>query len=203
MISGSADDDVSSGTAESDQIYGGDGKDQLFGKAGDDEIDGGGGDDELLGGDGNDELRGGSGNDELFGGSGNDELFGGAGDDELRGGDGNDVLNGGAGIDALFGGSGADKFYIDAIHDLPDFVMDFKPEEGDSVWLKFGDLPRTKRSFPKELNYHNVQLKANGDVRVRLVSEGWLELVKLKRSDLTMTVDDFGKEVRLTFVKKF
>ena len=193
MISGSADADVVSSAAESDKIYGGDGEDQLLGKAGDDEIDGGGGDDELLGGDGNDELRGGS---------GNDELFGGAGDDELRGGDGDDVLNGGAGIDALFGGPGADKFYIDDFHDLPDFVMDLKPEEGDSVWLNFNDLQRTKRSFPKELDYHNVQLKANGDVRVRLANEEWFELVKLKRSDLTMTVDDFGKEVRLTFVKR-
>ena len=67
---------------------------------------------------------------------GDDEIRGYGGDDELHGGAGDDVLIGGKGSDIMFGGPGADIFVIDFLTDVPDEVMDFRPEEGDSLLLR-------------------------------------------------------------------
>jgi hypothetical protein len=58
-------------------------------------------------------------------------------------------------------------------------------------------------SFPKKLTAGNIEVDFKGDVRVRLLNDKWLEVAKLGRSDLTLNVNDLGKEVHLTFSKTF
>ena len=59
--------------------------------------------------------------------------------------------------------------------------------------LRFKQTPRSK----------NIQLNSKGIVTVRLVGEDQFEIVKLKRTDLTLKIDDFGGGIRLIFTKKF
>ena len=93
---------------------------------------------DIVGSSNDDTLTGTAGKDEIIGGSGNDILNGGAGDDVLRGGQGDDVLYGGIGVDRLYGGLGADRFVFDLNVSEIDEIMDFNPEQGDTVWLQLG-----------------------------------------------------------------
>ncbi|MGD8524662.1 MAG: retention module-containing protein [Thioalkalispiraceae bacterium] len=135
-------DDVLHGTGGVDDIDGGAGNDVILGAGGDDRLAGGddndilegkGGDDLLRGGEGNDVLDGGAGNDQLIGNTGDDLLAGQIGDDQLLGGQGDDVLIGGKGADTLDGGGGADVFKYTTLEDAGDTILDFKPQQGDSI----------------------------------------------------------------------
>jgi hypothetical protein len=148
----------------------------------------------------NDAIIGTDSSDEIYGYDGDDELQGGAGDDVLVGGAGDDVLVGGTGFDIVFGGAGSDKFVIDIERDMPDEIRDFRPEEGDSLWLRFRHTPRDR--FPKKLELSNIEIDYDGDVAIRLINEEQFKIVKIRRSDLTLTVDDLGDDIRLTFTKK-
>ncbi len=78
--------------------------------------------------------------------------------------------------------------------------MDFRPEEGDTVWLRFKETPRP--NFPRKIEIQNIQIDFDGDVEIQLINEEQFKIVKLNRSGLKLKVDDFGDEVRLTFTKK-
>jgi hypothetical protein len=156
-------------------------------------------DDTIVGTVKDDRIEGGAGDDQLRGGTGDDELLGGTGDDELRGGSGDDTLIGGSGFDILFGGSGSDRFIIDIAADAPDEIMDFRPEDGDTILLRFRRAPESRLG---EYEIKNVLLDARGEVTVQLINEDQFRVVKLRRSDLTLRVDDYGQDVRLIFTKK-
>ncbi len=144
----------------------------------------------------------GSGDDDtIVGTESDDEIHGQDGDDWILGREGNDILVGGRGTDILFGGPGADQFVIDFISDLPDEIDDFRPEEGDTLLLRFEYDPQSDFKF-KELTIKNVEIDYDGDVTMQLLNEDQFDVVKLKRSDLTLKVDDLGDDVRLIFTKK-
>ena len=86
--------------------------------------------------DGHDLFIGSAARDLVFGGAGRDEIYGGDGADRLYGGDGDDFLSGGRGTDRLYGGAGADTFCFDGSFGK-DHVMDFNPEDGDSLMFIF------------------------------------------------------------------
>ena len=136
-------------------------------------------------------------NDIVIGTDDDDEIRGFDGDDELRGGAGNDILIGGLGSDILFGGSGADNFLIEFLKDVPDEIMDFRPEEGDTFSLR---LPDTEQS---EIKANSFRVDRKGMVTFQLRSGQQIEAVKLNRSDLSLQVDGIGKEIRLIFAVKF
>jgi len=165
----------------------------------DDELRGGLGNDQIDGGTGNDELKGGVGDDQLQGGTGDDELEGGDGNDDLEGGAGNDILIGGTGFNTLFGGAGSDRFIIDIERDIPDEILDFRPEEGDTLYLRFKPAPEEKLG---EYQIKNVHLDVGGEITVKLINEEQFQVVKLRRSDLTLEVDDYGQDIQLRFTKK-
>ncbi len=155
-------------------------------------------------------------NEILSGGDGDDLLRGGGGDDELKGGDGNDVLIGGSGRDRLHGGFGADRFVIDFTAAEPDEIVDFKPEEGDTLWLQqqggsagAGQRQETKSGKDKRVRFDlkkitvdNVRLKYNGDIEVRVEGRNWEKIVGIKRSDLRMKVEPGDDRLRFVFSKK-
>ena len=142
-------------------------------------------------------MLGTAGDDELQGGAGDDELLGGAGDDELRGGSGNDTLTGGKGIDALFGGAGADRFVVDYLSEVPDIIMDFKPEEGDSIFLKFLD------EHPTEFKSDDFHLSDKGVLFMQLAGGERVDVVRLRRTDLSFKVDTVGKRLEFRFKVNF
>ena len=93
---------------------------------------------------GDDWLTGGAGDDYISGLTGSDVLFGGDGDDFLVGSvsDANTVYFDSTEVDYLYGGAGADRFEFGdwggAFYrgeDSHGVVMDFRPEEGDSILL--------------------------------------------------------------------
>jgi hypothetical protein len=130
-----------------------------------------------------------------------DEIRGEDGDDRLQGLAGDDILIGGRGADILFGGAGSDQFVIDFISGLPDEIGDFRPEEGDTLLLRFEYNPQAE--FPKKRpTIGNIKIDYDGDVTMQLLNEDQFEVVKLKRSDLKLKVDDLGDDIRLTFTKK-
>jgi len=174
-IIGTPDSDALEGTAAAEEIMGGDG---------DDVVDGGSGDDVVDGGQGDDELHGGSGNDELIGGSGNDELVG------------------GDGVDVMIGGSGADRFVIDVpAGDMadwqPDQIFDFRPEEGDTVVLRYLNVSDRK------LGAKNIYLNSRGELRMNIADATGGGLVNLYRSDLNFEYEADDREVTLKFKRNF
>jgi surface adhesion protein len=160
----------------------------INGTEGNDIVMGTDGDDEISGFDGDDELRGGAGDDTLMGGRGSDIMFGGAGDDTLMGGRGSDIM---------FGGSGSDNFVIDFLTDVPDEVMDFRPEEGDTLSLRLSDTVKRK------IVANSIRLDAKGVVTFQLLGGKQIEAVKLNRLDLSLRVGGVGKDIRLFWTVKF
>jgi hypothetical protein len=184
------------------------------------QVSGTDGNDTVRGAATNDELAGHDGNDLLKGGDGDDLLEGGNGDDELRGENGNDVLIGGSGIDRLYGGLGADRFVIDIDASLEaDVIMDFKPEEGDTIWLELEKSARfrmkDKKKMPtkikagnvqldyKKVTIENVRIDYDGDVEVQFKGKSWVKVVGIKRSDLKVKAKQDGQNISFTFTKRF
>jgi hypothetical protein len=156
----------------------------------------------INGSDGDDRLAGTVSNDTIRAGAGDDIIEGGPGDDQLHGGDGDDVLIGGIGLDRLFGGLGADEFVIDILTDEADEILDFNPEEGDTIVLK---VDRSKNSvvvLPGRIKVNNFQMKSNGDLRAKFGGKTWNKLVNINRSDLVVNVKDDGHKVVLKFRKR-
>jgi Ca2+-binding RTX toxin-like protein len=170
-----------------ENIFGSDDNDTLFGTSGIDEIFGGYGNDILTGNDGDDLLRGGYGDDILNGGNGNDVL---------RGGDGDDVLSGGPGIDRLYGGLGADRFVFDIDSMETDEVMDFNPNQNDTLWLQ-SNYPVNK------LTPDDVRIDNEGDIEVQLVHENWSRIVRLHQNNLEFDVEEMTDGLQLHFTRRF
>ncbi len=142
-------------------------------------------------------INGTEGNDIVMGTDGDDEISGFDGDDELRGGAGDDTLIGGRGSDIMFGGSGSDNFVIDFLTDVPDEIMDFRPEEGDTLSLRFSDTVKRK------IVANSIRLDAKGIVTLQLLGGKQIEAVKLNRLDLSLRVDGVGKDIRMVWTVKF
>lgn len=148
-----------------------------------------------------DPIVGSGGDDTIIGTDDDDEIRGEAGDDRIQGRAGDDVLIGGSGADILFGGAGSDQFIIDFVWGRPDEVIDFSPEEGDTLLLRFAYNPQDE--FPrKRPTIRNIKIDYDGDVTMSLINEDQFDIVKLRRSDLTLKVDDLGEDIRLIFTKK-
>ena len=156
----------------------------------------------INGSDGDDRLVGTVSNDTIKAGAGDDFIKGGPGDDQLHGGDGDDVLIGGIGFDRFFGGPGADEFVIDILTHEPDEILDFMPEEGDTIVLKFDRSKKSVVVLPDRIKVNNFQIKSNGDLRVKFSGKKWNKLVNINRSNLEIKVRDEGQKVVLSFAKK-
>ena len=125
------------------------------------------------------------------------------------------MLVGGPGLDILYGGPGADQFVIDLIEQEVDEIMDFAPEEGDTLWIQPRRPVRGKKKISssiglgqvevdyKRLTVDNVRLGYNGDVEFRFEGRGWEKIAGIKRSDLKLTVTQEGERLRLRFRRKF
>jgi len=148
-----------------------------------------------------DKVVGGDGDDELVGSPGNDQLKGGDGDDELVGGYGNDLLAGGKGVDTFYGGPGADVFVIDVPaggqFDEPDKIFDFRPEEGDTVVLRYVNVSERRAGM------QNIYVNSRGEVKMELSDKEGGGLVNVFRSDMDVTYEVDDRELRLRFKKKF
>lgn len=144
-----------------------------------------------------DPIDGTDGNDLVTGTDGDDKICGFDGDDELRGGAGDDILIGGRGSDIMFGGSGADNFVIDYISLEPDEIMDFRPEEGDTLSLRLLDTAR------QQIVTNSIGLNSKGVITFQLLGGKQVEAVNLNRRDLSLKVDAVGKKIYLGFSLKF
>ena len=145
----------------------------------------------------------GSGEDDtIIGTASDDEIHGGAGDDVIQGNAGDDVIVGGLGTDILWGGPGSDQFIIDFISEHADEVADFRPEDGDTILLRFRHAPQSRLRLP-DIRIKDIEIDYDGDVTMQLLNEDQFEVVKLRRSDLRLEVDDLGGDIRLIFTKKF
>jgi hypothetical protein len=138
----------------------------------------------------------------VLGTKGDDKLIGGERSDELYGDKGNDTLIGGRDSDLLFGGAGADTFVADINDGVPDEVMDFNVEEGDTVVLSFNGKPRKDFKAPSRFTIKNFQINRKGEVRIKISDSEWLTFMKLNQSNLSFKVKDIGKNVHLSFEKK-
>ncbi len=170
-------------TAEN--IFGSDGNDSLFGTSASDAIAGGNGNDILAGNDGDDVLRGDS------------------GDDVLRGGNGDDVLYGGPGIDRLYGGPGADQFVF-AIDELgTDEVMDFNPEQNDTVLLQSRYTEMDTRTTTDEITGERVRIDDEGTVEVQSQNGEWVRTVRLNQTNLKINGRETIGGLQLFFIREF
>jgi len=161
------------------------------------------GNDSLAGTSGGDEIVGGNGNDVLAGKGGDDVLLGGNGDDLLLGGTGDDVLFGGRGIDRLYGGPGADRFvyFVDTLE--IDEVMDFNPEQNDTVFLKrkYSDIDINSAS--NEITADDVRIDDAGDVEIRLNHSDWTRVIRLHEQNLELNSQELTEGLLLTFRRRF
>ena len=138
---------------------------------------------DIVGSSDDETLTGTAGKDEIIGGRGNDILNGGADDDVLRGGQGDDVLYGGIGVDRLYGGLGADRFVFDLNLLEIDEIMDFNPEQGDTVLLQFGQSNKNDElQFDfKNFNNDDVRVNPDGDLEIESEHEIWIIAVNARR----------------------
>jgi Ca2+-binding RTX toxin-like protein len=157
----------------------------------------------ILGSDGNDTLFGTSGNDEIAGGNGNDFLVGNDGDDVLRGGDGDDVLYGGAGFDRLYGGLGADRFVFDINAMEADEVMDFNPDQNDTVWLQNKYTEMATDTASSALTADDVRVDDEGGVEVRIANSAWTRIVGLNQGNLHVSTREVTGALQLHFTRQF
>ncbi len=135
--------------------------------------------------------------DVLIGDEGNDLIVGGDGDDELQGGSGDDILIGGKGADRLLGGFGADQFILDLDAAEMDEIIDFSPDEGDTLVLQWD------HKTTKNLTKTNVKLDYKGNLQVDAGSGNWKKIVNIKRGNLTFRIEQKGAKAYLRFSSSF
>ena len=177
-----------------ENIFGSDDNDSLLGTSGGDEIIGGNGNDVLAGYDGDDVLRGGNGDDVLRGGNG---------DDVLRGGNGDDVLYGGLGSDQLYGGPGADRFVFAIDETGADEVMDFNPEQNDTVFLQRKYTEMDINTTPDEITGENIRIDDEGTVEVQSQNSNWVTAVRLNQTNLKINSREVTGGLQLFFTRQF
>ncbi|MDJ0881621.1 MAG: hypothetical protein QNJ56_08225 [Gammaproteobacteria bacterium] len=145
----------------------------------------------------NDSIHGTPQADVLIGDEGNDLIYGGDGDDVLQGGSGEDILIGGKGVDRLYGGFGADQFILDLDATEMDEIIDFSPDEGDTLVLQWS------KKTTKNLTENNVKLDYKGNIKVDVGSGHWKKIVDIKRSNLTFRIEQKGAKAYLKFSNSF
>ncbi len=119
-----------------------------------------------------------------------------AADNEISGTSGDDLLIGTPGTDRFFGGDGADVFVINYLSTVADAIVDFDPEEGDSLELTFdspGNLP-----FKQE----NFSINRKGVVRIRIGARE-RDVARLNQTDLQLKLDSRKGRYFLRFSKNF
>jgi hypothetical protein len=159
--------------------------------------------DTLYGTTDNDEIWGGNGNDFLTGNDGDDVLRGGNGDDVLRGGNGDDVLDGGVGIDRLYGGLGADRFVFDMDAIEADEVIDFNPDQNDTIFLRRKYSEMDTNTKPYEITGESVRIDAEGDVEIQLKNSNWARIVRLNQHNLELNSREITGGLQLFFTRRF
>ena len=157
----------------------------------------------IFGSDDNDSLLGTSGSDEIFGGNGNDVLAGNDGDDVLRGGNGDDVLYGGPGSDRLYGGPGADRFVFAIDETGADEVMDFNPEQNDTVFLQRKYTEMDINTTTERITGESVRVDDKGNVEVQSKNGNWTRIAKLKQTNLQVNSVDVTGGLQLSFTRRY
>ena len=159
--------------------------------------------DSLLGTSFSDEIFGGNGNDVLAGNDGDDVLRGGNGDDVLRGGNGDDVLYGGLGNDRLYGGPGADRFVF-AIDEMgADEVMDFNPEQNDTVFLQRKYTEMDINTTTEKITGESVRIDDKGSIEVQSKNGNWTRIARLKQTNLQINSVDVTGGLQLFFTRRY
>jgi hypothetical protein len=110
---------------------------------------------------------------------------------------GDDVLIGGRGSDILIGGLGADQFVFDIDFDGVDQVLDFSPEQGDTLILE------QTRSQLSKLTTNDIKLNSKGELQVRLHDKRWRSIVQLHQPRLTFKIQQSGGRAILRFRTRF
>ena len=110
---------------------------------------------------------------------------------------GDDILIGGKGSDILFGGPGRDSFVIEFLSGAPDEIMDFRPEEGDTLSLSDADAEQLEGSIKR------FRINRKGVVTYQFIGGKEIEAVKLNRHDLSLEDDPVGKGIRLNLSVRF
>ena len=159
--------------------------------------------DSLLGTSGSDEIVGGNGNDVLAGNDGDDVLRGGSGDDVLHGGNGDDVLYGGLGIDRLYGGPGADRFVFAIDETGADEVMDFNPEQNDTVFLQRKYTEMDINTTAEKITGESVRIDDKGNVEVQSKNGNWTRIARLKQTNLQINSVDLTGGLELSFTRQY
>ena len=157
----------------------------------------------IFGSDDNDSLLGTSGSDEIVGGNGNDVLAGNDGDDVLRGGSGDDVLYGGPGIDRLYGGPGADRFVLAIDETGADEVMDFNPEQNDTVFLQRKYTEMNINTTPEKITGESVRVDDQGNVEVQSKNGNWTRTVRLNQTNLKINSREVTGGLELFFTRRY
>jgi len=159
--------------------------------------------DSLLGTSGGDEIIGGNGNDVLAGYDGDDVLRGGNGDDVLRGGNGDDVLYGGLGSDQLYGGPGADRFVFAIDETGADEVMDFNPEQNDTVFLQRKYTEMDINATTEKITGESVRIDDKGSVEVQSKNGNWTRIARLKQTNLQINTVEVTGGLQLFFTRRY
>ena len=157
----------------------------------------------IFGSDDSDSLLGTSGGDQIVGGNGNDVLAGNDGDDVLRGGNGDDILYGGPGVDRLYGGPGADRFVFAIDETGADEVMDFNPEQNDTVFLQRKYTEMDINTTTDKITGESVRIDDKGSVEVQSKNGNWTRIAKLKQTNLQINSVEVTGGLQLFFTRRY
>ena len=117
--------------------------------------------------------------------------------DQIDGKAGDDVLIGGRGIDFLTGGLGADQFILDVDANETDEILDFNPEEGDTIVLWH------RADTTSSITINNVKVTLEGELQVSLDGKRWRSIANLHRPNLTFKIQNKGNRATLRFETRF
>ena len=108
-------------------------------------------------------------------------------------------------MDRLYGGLGADRFVFDLNVSEIDEIMDFNPEQGDTVLLQFGQSNKNDElQFDfKNFNSDDVRVNPDGDLEIESEHEIWIKVVRLKQTDLEVAATQLDDKLVLRFSRKF
>ena len=95
--------------------------------------------------------------------------------------------------DVFYGGRGADLYIKRYLHDEPDLIVDFNPEEGDQIELRL-QLPK-----PQVFRSEQLSINRKGIVSWQLLDGQRVPLLGVNRSDLTVEMDKRKGRVFLKF----
>jgi len=136
----------------------------------------------------------------IFGSHDNDSLLGTSGYD---GGNGDDVLYGGPGVDRLYGGPGADRFVFVVDEAGTDEVMDFSPEQNDTVMLQSRYTEMDINTTTDEFTGEKVRIDDEGSVEVQSQDGNWVTAARLNQTNLKINGREVAGGLQLFFTRQF